>query len=82
MAKGNWKNGFGNMFIDYIDAMQRYYLRLTGQAIRQAQVNKSATPSRTSEHALCLYVKGPLRFDKEIPLILRPLNTKLANALE
>jgi len=30
IAKGNWPNGYGAIFIGFRDCMQRYYLRLTG----------------------------------------------------
>jgi len=39
--KGNWANGYGAAFIGFRDCMQRYYLRLTGQLVRQTQVYAS-----------------------------------------
>jgi len=39
--KGNWANGYGTAFIGFRDCMQRYYLRLTGQLVRQTQVYAS-----------------------------------------
>jgi hypothetical protein len=30
IGKGNWKDGFGDIFLCFRDSMQRYYLRLTG----------------------------------------------------
>ncbi len=44
ITKGNWENGFGEMFIDFGDSMRRYYLRTTGQSIRQTAMRESATP--------------------------------------
>ncbi len=46
ITKGNWEHGFGSMFLGFRDAMQKYYLRLTGQVIRQAAVNLSETHMR------------------------------------
>ena len=61
--------------------MQRYYLKVSGQSIRQAQVMTNATPLRTEENALNLYLKEPRKADKHIPLVLQPLNKKLQSAL-
>ena len=77
ITKGNWKNGFGSMFLGFRDAMQKYYLRLTGQVERQIQVHKSATPLRTGENALQLYIKDQRMADRAIPLALQALNIKL-----
>jgi hypothetical protein len=30
ITNGNWEHGFGTMFLGFRDAMQKYYLRLTG----------------------------------------------------
>ena len=57
ITKGNWENGFGEMFIDFRDSMRRYYLRTTGQSIRQIAVRDSANPLRTAYNALKLYVR-------------------------
>ena len=57
ITKGNWENGFGEMFIDFRDSMRRYYLRTTGKSIRQAAVRESATSLRTADNALKLYVR-------------------------
>ncbi len=39
--KGSWANGYGAAFISFRDCMQRYYLRLPGQLVRQTQVYAS-----------------------------------------
>ncbi len=57
ITKGNWEYGFGEMFIDFTDSMRRYYLKTTGQRIRQTAVRESATPLRTVDNALKLYVR-------------------------
>jgi hypothetical protein len=62
--------------------MQRYYLRATNLAIRQAQVQKSINPLRTAENALQLYLREPRKADRDIPLVLQRPNTKLENAVE
>jgi hypothetical protein len=46
ITKVNWVNGFGAMFLSFWDAMQKYFLRLTGQVERQAQVNRNPSPVR------------------------------------
>ena len=43
---------------------------------------KYATPLRTAKNALNLYLKDPRMANKPIPLVLKPLNTKLQSALE
>ena len=68
IAKGNWHHGFGARFIQFRDSMQTYYLRVSGQNIRQMQANKSGKPLRTAENALYLYLKEPRRVDKGIIL--------------
>ena len=81
--KGNRKNGLVAIFLDCRSAMQRYYLRLTYQTIRQAQVHKSANPPKTVENALQLYSKEPRRADKAIPsILLHYLNAKLDTSVE
>ncbi len=82
IAKGNWQNGYGAMFINFRDSTKRYYLRVSAQTDRQVQVRESMTPLRNAENALFLYIKEPRRADKDISLLLRPLNTKLVNAVE
>ena len=63
--------------LGFRDAMQKYYLRLTGQVERQIQVHKSATPLRTSENALQFYIKKQRKADRAIPLALQALDTKV-----
>jgi hypothetical protein len=83
IGKGNWKDaGFGDIFLCYRDCMNKYYLRLTGQAERQIQVNRSLLPLRTSENALHVYVTEPRRADKPIPPALIPINRRILNADE
>ena len=82
IVKGNWQNGFGEVFINFRDGMQRYYLRLTGQAQRSTQAQQSAAPLRNTDNSLHVYVKEPRRADKTIPPHLRPLNKRLESALE
>jgi len=82
IGKGSWQNGFGEMFLNFRDAMQRYCLRLSGQNIRQTQAHKLFAPLRSGKNALKMYVKDPRRADKAIHPILRPLNTKPGSALE
>jgi hypothetical protein len=57
IAKGNWVNGFGAIFLGFRDAMQKYVLRLIGQVEWQAQVNSNPSPIRSATNALKLYVK-------------------------
>jgi hypothetical protein len=52
ITKGNWQNGFGEMFIQFRNSMQIYYLRVSGQSIRQAQVQKTITPLRTAKKCI------------------------------
>ncbi len=82
ITKGNWENGFGEMFIDFRDSMRRYYLRTTGQSIRQTALRESVTPLRTVDNALKLYVREARKANKDIPPVLRRLNTRLENAIE
>ncbi len=77
ITKGNWEHGFGSMFLGFRDAMQKYYLRLTGQAIRQAAVNLSVTPMRTAQNALHVYIKEQRRADRAIPLVLQAIDRKV-----
>ena len=71
---------------DYVHQFQRFhaeiFLRVSAQTDRQVQVRESMTPLRNAENALFVYIKEPRRADKDIPLLLRPLNTKLVNAVE
>ena len=62
--------------------MHKYYLRMSGRAIRQVQVHVIAAPTRSVKNASKLYLKEPLKADEAIPSILQPLNTKLKNSLE
>ncbi len=75
--KGNWANGFGAAFIGFQDCMHMYYLRITGQLVRQAQVHTSVAHIRTLENSLRVYVMEARRADKSLPLILRPLEKKM-----
>ena len=77
IGKGNWKNGFGKMFIDLKDLLAKYEVRLSGQSVRQAEVHHSMTPARSSENALHVYIKEPRRADKIIPSISRHLKARL-----
>ena len=70
------------MFFGFRDAMQKYYMRLTGQVERQIQVHKSATPLRTCEKALQLYIKEQRRAASAIPLALQAMDTQVQNVDE
>ena len=70
IGKGTWSNGYGAAFIGFRDCMQRYYLRLTGQVARQAQVYTSVAPLRTLDNSLRLYIKEARKAAKTIPSIL------------
>ncbi len=82
IINGNWQNGFGDMIIQFKNYMHRYYLRVSGQSNRRAQVQKNVTPLRTAKNALYLNLKKPRRADMVIPRVLEPLKTKLESALE
>ena len=56
IGKGNWKHGFGKMFIDLRDLMAKYELRLAGQSERQTTLHKNTAPARTSASALHLCI--------------------------
>jgi len=80
--KGNWPNGFGKVFINFRDGMQRYYLRLTGQTHRAIHEQKIVAPLRNTDNSLHVYLKEPRRVDKTNPSHLRPLNKRLDSAIE
>jgi hypothetical protein len=82
ITRGNWKNGGGLMFLNFRDIMGKYELRLSCQLQRQSTLSASAGPARTSETALHLFVKEPRRADRSIPVILRPLNTRIQQSVE
>jgi hypothetical protein len=77
ITKGNWEHGFGTMFLGFRDAMQKYYLRLTGQVIRQVAVHLNVTPMRTAQNALHVYIKEKRRADRAIPLVLQAIDKKV-----
>ena len=57
ITKSNLEKGFGQMFLDFMDSMRKYYSRTTGQSIRQTAVTNSVTPLQTVDNALKLYVR-------------------------
>jgi len=77
IGQGNWKSGFGDMFLGFRDAMARYELRLSGQSSRQAELHTNPHPARTVDNALKVYIKEARRADKAIPRVLESLNEKL-----
>ena len=79
IGKGNWPNAVTATFLGFRECMQRYYLRLTGQAIRQVQVNKSFVHIRTVDNALRVYVKEARRANSTIHSILRPPDRHIQN---
>ena len=79
ITKSNWPNGYGAVFIGFRDCMQRYCLRLTGQAVRQAQVYTSVAPLRTLDNSWRVYIREARGADKSTPPILRPLDRKMQN---
>jgi hypothetical protein len=80
--KGNWKNGFGDIFLDFRTSRQKYYLRLNDQVVRHAIANTIATPIRNITNALHVYLKEPRMADITIPPILQDLDRKAKNVDE
>ena len=59
--------------------MHIYLLRITGQAVRTAELYTSVALVRTLDNSLRVYIKEARRADKSIPHILRPLDRKMQN---
>ena len=56
IVKGNWENGYGAVIIGFKYYMHGYYLRITDQAARTAQLYTSVALVRILDNSLRVYI--------------------------